>query len=433
MVDRDLMEQGSAVAEMHPSRDECRRLSPPLTEGEWKIARALARLGHGWSIHVRPRFGLDGLSFVAVHDQYGVCAIDVHDGDAPSLEWCVTNVERSLAAVQRVAQAAPGREAATMRSVLAVMRSSTGAISSAALRLHGRPATIVGGDVLDSLGEVVRGGSPDALDAAAVARVRAHLDDHRFQFELRRPVPTSAGVRAIELNEQGLRLQQVRGRAGSGKSFALAARAARLASEGRRVLVVAADDTALARLGSMIAERCHERAADPGLVVRSTFDDYCQRVVDDARIAGVIDPDDGTNTDPWVVARTMDDAAQALGAAGAGTRDVLAHVRFDAVLVDDGHACGRDQWDVLRLHVVRRGGEMMITFDPAYDSRRRSIWGNVAQTIAAGGFARWIELVGSELTGSEAATVDRVADDALERPGTALAPSNAAATFVRVA
>jgi hypothetical protein len=396
MVDRDLMELGSAVAAMRPSLEECRRFAPPLTEGEWKMARALARLVPSWSVHVRPRFGLDGPSFVVVHDQHGVCVIDVHDADVPSLEWCVTNVERSLAALHRVAQADPGREGATVRSVLAVMRSSTGAISSASMRLDGRPAMIVGGDVLDSLGEVVRGDDRAAADPTAIARVRAHLDARCFTFELRRPVPTSLGVQRIERNESGIRLQQVRGTAGSGKSFALAARAARLASERRRVLVVAADAQSLERLGLTIAERCHERAADPGLIVLSTFDDYCQRVVDDARLAGVIEPDDGTNTDPWIVARTMDDASRALGAAGAGERDTLAHLRFDAVLVDDGHHCGRDQWDVLRLHTCRAGGEMMITFDPAYDSRRRSIWGNVAQTIAAGGFARWIELASAE-------------------------------------
>ena len=50
-----------------------------LNAGEIRVARALADLDDGWTVYVQPRLGMDIPDFVALHDRYGVCAIEVKD------------------------------------------------------------------------------------------------------------------------------------------------------------------------------------------------------------------------------------------------------------------------------------------------------------------------------------------------------------------
>ena len=72
------------MAVLHPSSEELDRLARPLDAGEREVARALARLDEDWTVYVRPSIGLDVPDFVAVHDRFGVCVIEVVDWNAAS-------------------------------------------------------------------------------------------------------------------------------------------------------------------------------------------------------------------------------------------------------------------------------------------------------------------------------------------------------------
>jgi len=65
------------VAVLIPSLDDLSQLVTPLNPGELCVARALSMLDDDWTVYVQPRLGQDIPDLVAVHDRYGVCAIEV--------------------------------------------------------------------------------------------------------------------------------------------------------------------------------------------------------------------------------------------------------------------------------------------------------------------------------------------------------------------
>jgi hypothetical protein len=67
------------VAVLRPSLGELDDLAEPLSDGELRVARALAHLHDDWTVYVQPRFALDVPDFVAVHPRHGVCAIEVEE------------------------------------------------------------------------------------------------------------------------------------------------------------------------------------------------------------------------------------------------------------------------------------------------------------------------------------------------------------------
>jgi hypothetical protein len=67
------------VAILNPSLADLGQLLTPLNDGERAVADALARLDDEWTVYVQPRLGQDVPDFIALHDRFGVCAIEVKD------------------------------------------------------------------------------------------------------------------------------------------------------------------------------------------------------------------------------------------------------------------------------------------------------------------------------------------------------------------
>ena len=67
------------MAIFKPSLCDLGQLVTPLNAGEQCVARALSSLDDGWTIYVQPRIAHDIPDFIAVHDHYGVCAVEVKD------------------------------------------------------------------------------------------------------------------------------------------------------------------------------------------------------------------------------------------------------------------------------------------------------------------------------------------------------------------
>jgi hypothetical protein len=235
---------------------------------------------------------------------------------------------------------------------------------------------------------VVRGVGCPAPPALSIDRLKHHLSESELVREqhwetVRESVCSSAGARVIESNPRGAKVRRVRGPAGSGKSFGLAARAARLASSGQTVAVLTCNVTLSHYLRTLVTERCHERAADPTLVTVVSFHALCQRVADDARKAGI---EAGASDAPWPE-RIVAEAANAYK---------LGHGPvFDAVLVDEGQDFTLEWWNLLRDHVCRRDGEMLLVSDPTQDLYDKRAWTDEEHIAGAGFSGPWIELEGS--------------------------------------
>jgi hypothetical protein len=250
---------------------------------------------------------------------------------------------------------------------------------------HERDIAVWGGDGLDqSLSEVVCGRWCEPPRPESITRLKRQLAESAITFELRDGARLSPDALNIERNPHGARIRRVRGPAGCGKSFGLAARAARLASQGKSVLVLAYNATLSNYLRTLVNARCCEYAANASLVTCSDFHQFCARLVDDAEQVGITTPT--TSAGP-----SYDEPIRrAREACVAGYE-----ARYDAVLIDEGQDFTLDWWNFLRHHVVAPDGEMLLVVDPTQDVYGKRAWTDEEQMLGAGFSGRWTELTNS--------------------------------------
>jgi len=305
--------QEVGVAEFRPAVRDLDRLVTPLNGGEQRVAEALRRLGDSWTIYVQPRLGQDVPDFVAVHDKHGVCALEVKDwsyGKYRQLDngtiqftsgdggWTDSKEKpryqayryRSTIYDQYFALPDDGdRPNQTVRSVLVLPNFST---DHAERLFSNRQVTdqefqvrVWGGDALEQdLERVVCGSGCPTPAAASIERLRRQMVESSVVAEAKAGVRLSADARNIANNPSNARQRRIRGPAGCGKSFGLAARAARLAADGKTVLLLTFNSTLANYLRTLVNHRCVEFGANPTLVTCINVHAFFQRTVDDARI-----------------------------------------------------------------------------------------------------------------------------------------------------
>ncbi len=400
------------MAIIRPSIDHLDELQHPLDDAAQAVFEAFTSLGDDWTIHVRPKVGQDVPDLVLVHDLRGVLTVDVvdwspadhrrsSDGQIEVLgadgEW-VPSTERPLAVARRHRNtvyeqffAFPGdaREpGAFVRSVVVLPRCS-GAEAGALLAVGLEdPIDVVlmwsRDDLEQRLPFLVDGPGTLPAPAASVARIRRGLVVDGMVHDAVAPVQLSDAARRVAANPSGARIRGVTGTAGSGKSFALTARAARVAAEGKSVLVLCFNLTLANHLRQLVVERCAELGANPARVTCTSFHTFCARAVDDAAQAGIVAAEPARGTWPVKVV--------------AKTRDVFERGfdrQFDAVLVDEGQDFTVDWWNLLRAHVVRPGGEMLLVADSTVDLYGTLAWDDPDALEAAGFSEPWIHMARS--------------------------------------
>lgn len=329
-----------------------------------QVAAALAELDDSWTVFTRPRVGQDVPDFVAVHDRHGVLAIQVavDDDDRPRAE-ALASRHRATIVDQFFAFPDDGRDAGTSVRPLVVV----------AERLDDPPTGLA-----DRLADRSVAPSPESLE-----RLRRGIVPGGMVPNARTPARLSADARLVAANPRGSRVRGVTGPAGSGKSFALTARAARLAAEGKDVLVLCFNLTLANRLRALATERCAEYGAVATRVVCTSFHTFCARVVDDATAAGIVPAEPARGTWPQrTLAKTVDVFQQGFDR------------RYDAILVDEGQDFTLEWWNLLREHVLAPGGEMLLTSDPMVDLGGKDTWADPATLRAAGFDEPWIEMHG---------------------------------------
>ena len=399
------------MATLRPPLRELQHLAIPLNDGELRVAHKLAELDDSWTVYVQPRLAQDVPDFVAVHDRYGVCAVEVKDWspgayrqvDTGAIEcmqegsWRQTTEQpryqafRYRSTIYEHFFALPDDAEAPTQVVRAVLLLPQFSSKKAAI-LFDKPVVtpreqsvrVLGGEALQGSAEdIVRAVCPHP-DPTSMRRLGRHLVESDCVRESRAPVKLSEGARNIATNPNNARRRRIRGPAGCGKSFGLAACAARLAAEGQEVLILTFNTTLANYLSTLVSSRCKELQANPALVTSAPFHSFCTRLVDDAERAGfVVGEHEQLKWFDAVVARAAD-------ACAAGYQR-----HFDAVLIDEGQDFTLEWWTLLRKHVVRGDGEMLLVADPTQDVYEKKAWTDEETMRGAFFSGPWTELKGS--------------------------------------
>ena len=409
------------MAVVRPPLNDWERLAEPLDAAEDLVARRLAgRLGDGWTVFVKPRIGLQRPDLVAVHDRYGVCAIEVRGWEPSTVradesgaievrrdgEWAPVRHPRFMAARNRSTIhdryfAQPTDDVEPGRAVRGIVITPNLATERAReLFVHpvappaDREIEVWGREALeDGLVSIVHGPECDVPDPATLARLRAHLVV-AGKTEESAPVDLEPATLEVVENPSGTTTRRVTGPAGSGKSFAIAARAARLAADGREVLALSFSVTMANHLRDLVNARCAETGADPTRVTCANFHSFCEQMVQDAQQVGIgVMPDTRMRFADSIVAMAMHVFAADF------------EHRYDAVLVDEGQDFAPSWWNLLRAQVCRPGGEMLLAADARQDIYQRCEWTDEATCLEAGFTEPWIELSGSGRMPADATAV----------------------------
>ena len=333
---------------MRPALNDFEYLLEPLTPAALLVAQALSSLDQRWTVYTRPRLGLDIIDFLAVHDDYGVSAITALNWapgtlrvanddvllatDATGSETPISDSPRFVAHRHRnnifdrsFALPSDGTEPTNMvrAAVIAPLLSDAEANQLLDARRSDdsqQHVEVWGAESLGSqLQRIVIGTGCPIPVSQSIARIRQLIAPSERPAARGLTTQRSANVREIEINPDNVAVRRFRGSAGSGKSFGLAARAARLAAQGQRVLVLSFNVTLANHLSALVVDRCLEYGANPTSVTCTNFHSYCTRVVQDAEIGGF------ATSAPKGASWTQAIVSKALAALKAGYED-----RYDA-------------------------------------------------------------------------------------------------------
>jgi hypothetical protein len=202
--------------------------------------------------------------------------------------------------------------------------------------------------------------SSQYMSAAIAEDLRGWLREPAFSREQRHLLEMDARQRELATTRTASGYRRIKGPAGSGKSVVLAARAAELADQGKRVLVATYNITLLNYLRDLAVRHATSRSVVRRQVDFLNFHMWCKRVCigsgnknaydelwTEESAADEFEVDDVLQKDlPRLVQRLYEE-----------NPDTLPH--YDAVLVDEGQDYYLEWWQALR-RAVEAGGEMVL-------------------------------------------------------------------------
>ena len=204
-----------------------------------------------------------------------------------------------------------------------------------------------------------------SMSSDTAADLRGWLKEPAFSQAQRRPLNLNEDQLEIARERTTTGYRRVKGPAGSGKSLALAARAAVLASEGKRVLVCTFNITLMNYLRDLVARHARELAAKQMIrpqVIRQQiefrhFHDWCKRVCtltgnedDYSQLWNSFDKEEVLNEHmAKLVSQIYVDPE---------VRDLLPI--YDAILVDEGQDYRLSWWQTLRKAVTQDGEKLLV-------------------------------------------------------------------------
>lgn len=394
--------RSSALPRCVPALDQLDGLPTRLNDGERRVLDALLGLDRDWSIFVQPRLALIQPDFVAVHPLHGVWAIEVKNW-GPDLYRATAGGMEVRTRQGAVAIDSPIAQAKRYRSVLfdrcfarpdetldakgrvraLVVLPCFSDAAAAALLGSSDYVKTVGGETLARLPAVLEEPADLAApDPECLQRLYRSLGEPEFTSDQRLPLRLSVGARNVASNPNHAKIRRARGPAGCGKSIGIAARAVALAQQGKSVLVVSFNITLTHYLQDLCARDARSRGV-PGwksLISFSHFHGLCRDLLETSPNPKKWRADEGVD---WLI-----EAVTELYVGGCVTLPT-----FDAILVDEGQDFELPWWTLLRTHLLRPGGEMLLVCDRSQNLYSRSNWAEESMT---GGFSGpWTELKGT--------------------------------------
>ena len=250
-----------------------------------------------------------------------------------------------------------------------------------------------------------------------------HADDLRgwlmepdFSVAQRTPLEMDPRQRSLADTRTESGYRRIKGPAGSGKSLVLAARAAKLAGEGKSVLIATFNITLWHYIRDLVA-RASDRPGWSNGITTLNFHEWCRRTCHEAGAAWSQEyselfrsvperPEDPQSRREWrkrwqpVVDRILNVDVPDLASRAVKEPSVT---RYDAILIDEGQDYRLPWWTALR-RAVRDGGECVLVADATQDVYGTAdAWTDNAM-VGAGFSGGWVQLE----------TSYRLPDDAME-------------------
>ena len=413
-----------------PSQDMLRTLRTPLTTGEAATLAFFDRtLDPHWEIFVQPHLNGCRPDFVLLNPNVGIAVYEVKDWDLqrPSFEWHRNaNDERGLVGRldgKSFRQRNPVAQLLEYKKEIYEIycprlktRTGLAAITAGLLfpnaeqddveRLFGseipsRYEVIVGRQAFErsdvhALLPAARFNSSRLMSPDLAADLRSWLIEPDHEHEQRQALALDTNQRALATTRTESGYRRIRGAAGSGKSAVLAARAANLAQEGKRVLVVTFNITILHYVRDLCARVGSGRPND---ITWLNFHALCKRLVKTLGLDERYDalwrahfadqPIRSEGEDEQVFSEIPVMILDAIASEGLAEFEL-----YDAILVDEGQDYQPAWWQLLRrLHTPN--GEMMLVADATQDVYGTAkLWTEDVMT-GAGFSGRWNELPSS--------------------------------------
>ena len=437
MIDSELLPKPRQTI-VDPPLEELDRLRQPLTEGERRVLDWFIEiLPSGWEIYIQPH--LNGLrpDFVLLHPKRGIAVYEVKDWNLQSLDYFVQDFGSGpqlmgrkdgetfslgsrdpVSAIDQYKREIYGLYAPSLLAGRGFGSIVAGVIFTNAttqdLNELVRPLRmakghtefpklypIIGNDLIGEHGDKVlrtllisASKIDDRMSDSVAADLRHWLVEPSFSRDQRVPLAKlmSAKQRALCLNKEGTRFRRIKGPAGSGKSLVLAGRAAELASQGLRVLVVTFNITLVNYLLDMSVQYA-QSGKIRGQITALNFHHWCKR------IAYMADKNDEYESHWNKKAVSDEDVSIRLAGVAANAFKWATALddqdRWDAVLVDEGQDFHPSWWAAIRAALPSDGsGEALLVADAQQNVYGVKPWTDL-EMAGAGFRGNWGSLEGS--------------------------------------
>jgi len=410
-----------------PPKDQWDRFTTSLTPGERKVAELFdAKLSSEWEIYVQPHLNGNRPDIVLLNPFAGIAVFEIKDWSLATLKRNVRQSvgENPIQQIQRYEDEifhlyCPrlddflGKAAITSGLIFTMIpQSEVDRILSPTLGdgMRSNPSKypisgserVEKGDIARLFPENNMWGPTNfsrVMSNDTAEDLRGWLRDPDFSQEQRKPLNLNRDQREIATERTASGYRRVKGPAGSGKSLALAARAAVIASQGKRVLVCSYNITLMNYLHDLVARHnrtlVEEGNARPGIVKDNIdyrhFHGWCKWI---CAIAGRKEEYDQLWQQFSGDGVLNEHMATLVSELYAESRDLEVLPRYDAILVDEGQDFRLPWWQTLR-DALKPEGEMLLVADKTQDVYgTASAWTEKAMT-GAGFSGPWKELTDS--------------------------------------
>lgn len=382
-----------------PPLSELPKLRQPLTAGEQMVLNLfMSSLEPEWEIYIQPH--LNGLrpDFVLLHPQIGIGVFEVKDWDLDAMEYFVRQgpppqlwarkdgKEFSRQMDNPITKVDYYRKAIfNLYCPRLAEKKGFGAITAGVIfpfaekkRLRSLFSSFLKHDEHEHLARYMTISGANEVNNRAISHVfpdsdrsysglmrpelardlRGWLVEPDFSINQRRPLEMNAHQRQLASFRTDSGFRRIKGPAGSGKSLVLAARAAKLADDGKTVLVATFNITLWHYLRDLIVRELRQSQSYRNIIFanfHSWCRDICESVGWSDRYDALWKDGDAKN----VIGTSLPNLVMAV----AGEAQAPS---YDAILVDEGQDYLPLWWSTLRLF-LKPGGEMLMAADITQD------------------------------------------------------------------